>query len=95
MTLTLDLPPAEEAELRRLATAGDVAAVRAKLADRLDELAAGLAQPVRGDAESPERRAAAFRAGIERMAADFAAACDPAARPLTNEELRRENLYDD
>ena len=42
MTLTLDLPPAEEAELRRLAAAGDLPAVRAALADRLDELAAGV-----------------------------------------------------
>ena len=52
MTLTLDLPPAEEAELRRLATAGDLPAVRAKLAGRLDELAAGLARPV-GPTKAP------------------------------------------
>ena len=84
MTLTLDLPPAEEAELRRLATAGDLPAVRAKLADRLDELAAGLAQPVRGDAESPERAGGGVSGGNRADGRGFRGGLRP-GRPSADE----------
>ena len=115
MTLTLDMPPAEEAELRRLATAGDLPAVRAKLAGRLDELAAGLARPV-GPTEAPpaadvprtvaglpvpgadpefDRRAAEIAAGYHAFAQKCAADYPPDMVPLTNEQLRRVNMYDD
>ena len=106
MTLTLDLPPAEEAELRRLATAGDLPAVRAKLADRLDELAAGVAPPadvprtaaglpVPGADPEFDRRAAAIAAKFRRETAKFAADFPPDMVPPTNEQLRRINMYDD
>ena len=95
MTLTLDLPPAEEAELRRLAAAGDLPAVRAALSDRLDDLAAGLtpAAPAAFDAVDSEvtRRVEELLNATAGFAADFPADY----RPPTNEQLRRESIYDD
>ena len=80
MTLTLDLSPAEEAELRRLAAAGDLPAVRAALSDRLDDLAAGVAAaPAAGAAPSPDpyvvpaTNPAKTPEEFERWAAEFAA----------------------
>ena len=106
MTLTLDLPPAEEAELRRLAAAGDLPAVRAALADRLDELAAGVGPPRTDPAVGPltaryrtdpeyRRRVDEGVAELTAATAGFAADFPPDHVPLTNEELRRVNLYDD
>ena len=94
MTLTLDLPPAEEAELRRLAAAGDRPALRAALADRLDELAAGVAPAVVRD-EAFERDVARRTAELTAATAAFAADFPPDHVPLTNEQLRRVNMYDD
>ena len=101
MTLTLDLPPAEEAELRRLAAAGDLPAVRAALAARLDELAAGL-EPVQAPAETPTAApfdAAGFRARWEAIGAEMRAklaarGVDPAKIDISREAMYSEPRFD-
>ena len=94
MTLTLDLPPAEEAELRRLAAAGDRPALRAALADRLDELAAGVA-PAPWPPAAAEAPADAddFRARWEALGREADADLKRRGVDVSKIDISREAMY--
>lgn len=90
MTITLQLPPDLEAQLRESAAQQDAAAVRRLLAEAAAPVAERLLREAGAEISDEE-----FERLADRLADEFAANVGTSAHVLSDEAVTREGIYGD
>lgn len=97
MTITLDLPPHMEAELRETAARRDPEALRRLLADAVTPIVEALLResPAAKPSAAAELNADDFEALLDQFADEFETCAGPDVPPLPAEAVTRAGIYRD
>ena len=90
MTITLEVSPEQETQLRQRVAHRDAEAVRQLLMEAVEPTVAVLLRETTAEVADEE-----FEALADELAAEWAAAADPEALPLPDEALTRAGIYRD